>query len=108
VSGDDFKPAKGDLYEAISSIDRRLGMHAEDSRTKLDLLTEKLVMGLTAITNQIASVAMDVGQLMNERVENRRRIDEHGRKHDEHAITFADHAARIAALESQGRKPRKK
>jgi hypothetical protein len=108
VSADDYKPVSGDIFEAVTSIDRRLGTLAEDSRTQFELLTEKLVGGLTAITNQIASIAGDVGQLMHERVENRRRIDEHGRKHDDHARQFAEHAARLAELESRALRPRKK
>jgi hypothetical protein len=88
--------ARPDLDDAIEGVGRRLDLFAEDSRTRFDLLTEKLVTGLTAITNQMTSIALDVGQLMNERADNRRRLD--------------DHEKRIAALETKSprRKPRKK
>jgi uncharacterized membrane-anchored protein YhcB (DUF1043 family) len=95
----------GNLEDDIKGVGRRLDMFAEESRTRFDLLTEKIVGGFSTIANQIATIALDVGQLMQERVDNRRRLDTLER---EQSRTNE----RLAALEKQPaprrRKPAKK
>lgn len=78
MSGDEkmWHPPQFDLSEEIKGVGRRLDIHAEDSRTRLDLLTEKVVTGLTNILNHVEDIAVRLDRLERVRVEDRKQIEE--------------------------------
>lgn len=98
MSADDEKmwhpPPPPDLSDEIKGVGRRLDLHAEHTKTQLELLTEKAVTGLTNILEHIEDFVIRLDRAERARIEDRKLIDEHER--------------RLAALESKGAKPRKK